>query len=208
MNYSIRITRSYTELESWVNGLDDIPFIVVYEHHDGARIHCHMLLKECPVKTTTLKARIVKAIGNVAKTDWSFITTYQGNPVDDKVITYFSKGILEPSFVKGFTRETIDILKGQWVVKATNPRGPSKSNKITYNDIVKLIIEEFETLPPTEHFQLLRQRVPRVVLRYLRKYEIVCGRYKARDLVDTVLIRMENRDFTESFESMCSFLTK
>ena len=208
MNYSIRITRSYTELESWINGLQDIPFIVVYEHRDGARIHCHMLLKECPVKTTTLKARIVKAIGNVAKTDWSFITTYQGNPVDDKVITYFSKGILEPLFVKGVTYDAIAILKGQWVVKATNPRGPSKKDEVTYNRIVDEIIEEYNTLLPTNNIMVLRRSVPGVVLRYLRKYKKVCGRYKARDLVDTVLTRMENPGYKESFEQMCEFLTK
>jgi len=166
-----------------------------------------MLLKECPVKTTTLKARIVKAIGAVVKTDWSFITEYQGTPVNDKVITYFSKGILEPSFVKGFTRDTIQQCKSEWVVRTTNPRSPStKTNKITYNDIVKLIMEDFDTTK--DIYGQTKRSVPRVVLSYLRKHEIVCGRYKARDIVDTVLMRMHNMEFESNFEQMCQFLTK
>jgi len=172
-------------------------------------------MKNCPVKTTTLKARINKVIGKVEKTDWSFITSHNGNPVDDKVITYFSKGVLEPSYLKGFTQEEIDGYKSEWVAMTANPRGSSpKTNKITYNDIVKEIIADM-TEQDNERRELGRIKnfityrdVPRMVLAKLRKYEIVCGRYKARDLVDTVMNRYEFSEFVESFEGMCSFLTK
>ena len=218
MNYSIRISREYSELESWIKGLNNVPYIVVYEHHDGARIHCHMLFKDCPVKTTTLKAQIVKAIGKVAKTDWSFITEYQGNPVDDKVIIYFSKGSLEPVFRKGFTQEAINDCKEQWVVKATNPRGPSpKNHKVTYNKIIEEIIAEYKEYETKDrvvtfdefghmHKSPKHLSIPVLVLKYLRRYDIVCGRYKMRDLVDTIHNRIEDTGFEKNFMQMCEFI--
>lgn len=202
-NHAIRITRSYAELETWLKGLHDVTQIVVYEHHDGARIHCHALFKGCLTIVNTLKARLTKLIGKVDKTDWSFPTTYKSNgieiPVNDGLITYMAKGHLEPSYNKGFTQELINEYKDKWVVKATNPRR-SSSKKVTYADIVDLSIEQYQS--STEHNFY---DVPNIVLGFLKQHRMVCGRYKTRDIIDTVYCWLNLGEYKTEVEALAKF---
>lgn len=203
-NHSVRITRSFAEIESWLKGLHDVTQIVVYEHHDGARIHCHALFKGCLTIVNTLKARLTKIIGKVDKTDWAFPTTYKHDgieiPVNDGLITYMYKGVNKHVFIKGFTQETIDEYENKWVVKATNPRR-SSSKKVTYADIVDITIAQYKSYNDDIHYT----DIPEMVLANLRQHRMVCGRYKTRDIIDTTWCWLGIGEYTKDVRKLAEF---
>jgi len=122
--YAIRLHYPYDRLTDFFNRFD---VVVVYQHdadEEVSRTHVHALL-EATISTDTMKNWVRKLVGHVEKTDWSFKTELQGQPVQDRFITYMSNGILEPKLVKGFTQEVIDNYKSQWIER-TEPAPDSK----------------------------------------------------------------------------------
>lgn len=206
-NHSVRITRPFKEIESWITGLHDVTQIVVYEHHDGARIHCHALFKSCLTIVNTLKARLTKLIGKVDKSDWAFPTTYTDKndnviPVNDGLITYMHKGTNAPVYIKGFTPDLIKEYEDKWVVTATNPRGSHrKSSKITYADIVDITIAQYKSYTDDIDYT----HVPSLVLQNLREKRMVCGRYKTRDIIDTVWCWLNIGEYSNNVRDLAEF---
>lgn len=132
------------------------------------------------------------------KEDWIFSSTYKENdtklPINDKLITYMSKGILLPSFVIGFTEDAIQQLTNQWVVYEVK-----KTIKPTYDALIKetIAIAPFGKVPPIEIFNNL--------ITVLNKHKIVCGRYKVRDMYDTIIRMNDPMGFTVNMSEMCKF---
>lgn len=123
----------------WSNVL--IPFfnsldrVAVYEHsadEQVSRTHIHALV-ETSVSTDTLKNRIEQHIGfRPSRSDWAF-STQVGKPkapVEDKFITYMSKGKLDPVFIKGFTQDECDRYKALWIEKSQSS-DPSKKQVVS-----------------------------------------------------------------------------
>jgi len=111
---AIRLTFPYDTIADVFKPFEHV---IVYEHEADAKVkrtHVHALV-ETDVSTDTLKYRIKKIVGFVPKTDWSFKTEMHGEPVHDKLITYMSKGKLEPKYQKGFTQEVVDKYKSEWI---------------------------------------------------------------------------------------------
>lgn len=122
MDLAIRLSRPWSEfvpvVESYANCCDSL---IIYEHmadEEINRTHIHMLMLKCNVSTDTLKNYIIKHLGKINKTDWSFKTSY-GKPaktVDKGFITYMSKGNLDPVYNKNIEIADIYELKASWVV--------------------------------------------------------------------------------------------
>ena len=114
MDYHIRLSKPFSILETFfVNLQSESDAVIVYEHgkdEEIHRTHVHALVKRCKVKTTTLKARLVKLTGAWDKSDWAFMKAH-----DDKLITYMTKGSLEPVLISGFLPDYINNLKLAWV---------------------------------------------------------------------------------------------
>lgn len=135
MKLAIRFSITWTDnLEEFFSSLDRA---VVYQHdadEEVSRTHIHALV-ETSVSTDTLKNRLTKIIGKrLPKTDWAFTQKIKHNPVEDRFITYMSKGKLEPVYIKGFTQDTCNKYKALWVVKSPPPVA-SKSSNVTSLDI-------------------------------------------------------------------------
>jgi len=203
MNYHIRLTQPYSILEVFFRHLQ-CESLVVYQHNaddEVKRTHVHALVKGSTVQATTMKARLTKLCGVWKKEDWAFTTSYVSGeerlPVDDKLITYMSKGILEPSLVVGFTDEFIEIMRSQWVAPKVK-----KATKSTYDDLVKEVL----TLTPfgtASEFEIINN-----VIAVCNKHNVVCGRYKIRDIYDTVLRRQNPLAFSSRIHDMCVFPIK
>lgn len=100
--------------------------LVVYEHEkddEVNRTHCHALVEvaneerirqvvsECNRENNTgLKGNSLYMLS----TEYSTKKRSKKVKVNDGLITYMTKGILEPKYTKGFTDERINQLRGEW----------------------------------------------------------------------------------------------
>jgi len=194
--YAIRITRTAAELAAlWERLGHDSIRIIAYEHNDGARPHVHVYLEGCTVSTDTLKNRIKKSLSvtTFAKSDWSF----KGADGDLKVITYMSKGILEPIHNKGFDPEEVRRLKGNWLNYATllktHPKKPVQP-KLNASELVDEIVKRFRAqerhVDSFDRVMDLAISIAHQVL-YVEANAVI-GRFKFRDYVDTVMARLSD----------------
>jgi len=202
MKYHIRLTKDYAILETFFRDLQ-CENMVVYEHaadDEIKRTHVHALITDPTSGTTTMKARLTKLFGVWKKEDWAFVTKYKSDekslPVDDKLITYMSKGCLEPSLVVGFTEEQITKYKDAWIEPETR-----KKVKPTYDAIVREVITM--TIGKQQPLVILNN-----VITVCNKHNVVCGRYKIRDIFDTVLRRTDRDGFINRMSDMCDFPVK
>jgi len=169
-------TKSFRVLEPFFRELQGS--MVVYEHTEGRRVHCHALVNGGP-NTTTMKARLVKLCGKWKKEDWAFMTKYRteegSRDVNDTLITYMSKGKLAPSYVVGYTEESIERFRSAWVEY-------EKPKKPTHADLCDEVIRRLGVqLHPHADTSILAE-----VVRVLQHHRMVVGRYKMRDMCDTV----------------------
>jgi len=202
MKYHVRLTKPFVILETFFRELQ-CENMVVYEHAEDEEIkrtHVHALITDPTSGTTTMKARLTKLCGVWKKEDWAFVTKYKSNdknlPVDDKLITYMSKGCLEPSLVVGFTEEQITKYKDAWIEPETR-----KKVKPTYDAITKEVLRM--TIGPQPAIVILNN-----VITVCNKYNVICGRYKIRDIFDSVYRRSNPTEFLSRMEDMCVFPVK
>jgi len=202
MNYHIRLTRPYAILEPFFRHLQ-CEQLVVYEHcadEEIKRTHVHALVKGLTIQVTTMKARLTKLCGVWKKGDWSFVTKYgkdeDRKDVNDDLITYMSKGLLDPQYVLGFKEEDILAFKTKWVDAVFK-----EVRKPTYDDLVKQVITM--SIGPISGTELLNN-----IIDVLNKHNVVCGRYKVRDIYDTVLRRTQKFSFINQMSEMLNFPVK
>jgi len=212
MNYAIRITNSYNELTQFVEQLVTCcDKLIIYEHRSN-RIHIHGLLINCKVSTDTLKNYVKRAlsVNTYPKTDWSFKTLYEGNPVDDKFIIYMSKGTIQPSYNRGFTDAEIEQYRSQWVDRPRKERSMTQY-KLKYENPKEAKVRQNEMM------EMIRQRCrqnqikhPRKVLEVIRdvvyrECKTVTGRYKIRDYYDYVMSEIEPDKWLDNMEKIISY---
>jgi len=199
MDYHIRLTKPYSILEVFFRNLQ-CDQLIVYQHNDGKRPHVHCLAKNVPIQVTTLKARLTKLCGTWAKEDWAFTTKYKAGdlmlPINDGLITYMSKGHYEPSLVVGFDEQKVAELTALWV-----ERERKKPKKPTYDTIIEQVIAM--AVGPITGAELLHN-----IVDVLNKHKVVCGRYKVRDIYDTILRRTYKYTFINQMTDMLDFPKK
>lgn len=198
MDLAVRISRSYEEVYDWVNDLT-ADKILVYQHDaddEVKRTHIHMLLIGSTLKPDALKARYKKLYGNIEAKDWSF----KKSDGDVKYITYMSKGIIPPSFSKGYTVSEIEEYTKQWV---------DKTNLKLENG--KFVRDINEPNQKTKH-QLLEQmrselcstNTTRDILKIIRKVlvqnKVIIGQYKMMDYYDSLMMYDRKEEWLEGME--------
>lgn len=130
MDLFCRITLPYDELEGFlVKFSSECDKLIVYQH-DGTRTHIHFYAVNCRIKTDAIKCRIKKhlQVTEFPKSNWSFKSAD-----DSKCITYMSKGILTPRYVKGFTDEEVLGYTQAWVEKPVLSVVDKKSTLTQYD---------------------------------------------------------------------------
>lgn len=143
--YAIRITASYDDLKGYVEKMAEVSDkLVVYEHTDVSRIHIHAYVENVTVSSDTLKNWVKKCLGVTAfpKSDWSFVTQLQGEEVKPSFITYMSKGVLRPRFIKGISAEDIEQYRLKWEERQ-KPRKEvvKKKETVTVYDMAEELYE-------------------------------------------------------------------
>lgn len=195
-----RITRPYALLSSIFEELES-DRVIVYEHEadeEVSRTHIHFLIDGCEVQILSLKNRIRKVLKEIDRSDWSFKT---GGTKE--FITYMSKGKLEPKYVRGYDNldYTIEELKAKWIdfkKQSIQTKLLSKNNnKKTYQDIVDKVIKtvsrsgkQIETINRTTV-----DLVTMILLQELNEHKILTGRFKIRDMLDTIFREVAEEDF-------------
>jgi len=178
---AIRVSRSFEELRSVIEKLD-ARRVVVYQHdsdEEVSRTHIHILVQDCNVEKLTFKRRIEALVGKVAASDWSFKAT------DDNVgkyITYMSKGVLQPVYQRGYTDDEVAKFRASWVTHEKSK--PDK--KATYDVVIQKIIESC-SFDDNDHITPASVKlVTDLLIKELNKHRMIVGRFKFRDMVDTV----------------------
>lgn len=212
MNIAFRITETFDNLRALCDLLQgNCSAVVIYEH-DATRVHIHGLIKECKVSSDTLKNYVKRSLGvtTFPKSDWSFKTLHEGEPVGDGFITYMSKGVLQPRFVYGYTDEQIEHYKLKWIPKETKRRSLTqykikvenpKEAKIRQNemmDMVKQRCKEKNISRPRDILEVIRDVV-------YRECKTVVGRYKIRDFYDYVTSDINEKAWLDNMEKLISY---
>lgn len=127
MSVAIRITRSVTDLlPLFTKLLDYSPHTryIAYQHDSDeqvSRTHTHILVTDTFPSVETIKNYLREIFPGITKSDYAFKTKYKPRnskvsvPVDEKFITYMSKGKFDCAISRGFTDEQIQRYKAQWV---------------------------------------------------------------------------------------------
>ena len=201
---AIRLSFPYDRLEMYFRKVKDACNRVVVYQHDATRVHVHALIVGCTVSTDTLKNWIRKEVGQVAKSDWSFVTAQ-----NEDFITYMSKGTLAPVFIYGYNDEVIESFKQKWVQREAKPKGlvqyrlrlenPTEQKK-RQSDMVQEIQLRYRALEDKEASALITLIRQVVVV----ENKTLLGRYKLRDYYDTVMLLEEPKTWNRQMELFCS----
>lgn len=199
--YAVRVTRPARELEAFFDKLQGVcDKLIVYEHN-ASRIHVHFLIVNCQVKTDTLKNWIRSCVGDVHRSDWSFLE----KDVDEKFITYMSKGKLDPVVVKGYDEKEVFEYRSAWVPKSKTVTLTQYTVKVEkpeervkrQRDLLQPVIDNIKNYNT-------QREVVRAILQVIRKERIVVGRFKIRDFYDYVMNQTGNSDWEFDIFSLCT----
>lgn len=210
---AFRISRSGDELAKVFDQmLQSCDKYIVYQHEaddEISRTHVHGLIEGCKVSTDTLKNWVKKALDVKAfpKTDWSFVTELQGKPVTEDFITYMSKGTLSP-IRSSWDEARVDELKNKWSDEYVT-RGMKRQFKIvqmltpqeakkTYNQMIDDIDGRIGDRDDDRH--ILEQ-----IVKYVNEKRLIIGRYKIRDMYDTIRCRRKPSTYVGDLMAMCGF---
>jgi len=197
---AVRVSRSFDELRTVFESLK-ANCVLVYEHEaddEVSRTHVHALVQKADVTVLAFKRRIEKAVGKVNRSDWAFKETDENVP---KYITYMSKGTLTPSYCRGgYNEQEIERFKSYWV----NPINETKPTAVTYKDIVAEVIAEV----PISELDFASEShvvvVTNILMKKLNQHRIVTGRFKIRDMLDTIFRMMTPQKFSACISKLFS----
>lgn len=230
MAHFVRISRDYNALAGLLEIVrNECDVLVVYEHEQDeevSRTHVHFYIEGFTLTIQALKDRVRKHLleDKFPKGDWSFKEKNKdGSSVNPQCITYMSKGDLTPKMVKGISREEIDAYTSQWVER---PKGTKYQTRLAFttretpaeakkrkNDLIKEMMLALEEFKQTKDFvndlgniyYYPSQSCLEVIVRVLNENNQVFGRYQVRDYYDTIMSRLNTKDFIGSLRSICTF---
>ena len=199
LSQAIRVSRSFEEMRPVFESLK-ARHVIVYEHvadEEVSRTHVHALVQNADITVLAFKRRIEKQLGKMERSDWSFKET-DGN--EAKYVTYMTKGELKPVYAVGYTDDEVEQFKSNWIV----PKQDVKTAAPSYKDIVAEVITE---VPISENDYQSESHVvvvTNILIKKLNQYRIVTGRFKIRDMLDTIFRTMTPEKFAGSIVRMYS----
>lgn len=124
-HWAVRISLPYERLEPIIEDyVTKMEGVLVYQHEEANRIHCHLLLYNTKVSKQRLKQiglAHLPGTGLERNALWSW--KQMGNEKTDveTYICYMSKGKLDPEFCLGFEWKEVERYKQRWVEPTTAP---------------------------------------------------------------------------------------
>lgn len=210
-NFAFRVSSSYDETKEHLAALYELCDKVAIYQHDAdeeiSRTHIHGLLMTCSRGEDTIRNKFFK--GKYDRSDYELKSKYtvkvgpmkvkKSYDVDEKYITYMSKGELDPMFFKGFTKEEIDDYKAQWknhkeVKEDTKDEDEKEKKPQTVYEICADILKtelpdpEFDERSSVQrHWRYDQDEIVSAILAYHNKKRRAICSYKVRDYYDCIL---------------------
>lgn len=130
-DYHIRLHMSYTDASnakviSYISDRSDE--FVVCQHDPGTetglRDHIHGYIRGCSVNRKTFNAQLTR-LGAPSGNEGRMLSETYGKkpnikPIDKGLITYISKGKLDPSYIKGVEISEFNFLRSNWIDYKSN----------------------------------------------------------------------------------------
>lgn len=218
-NFAFRVTSLYDVTVEHLAPLYELcEKVAVYEHSQAtktarSRTHIHGVLIGCKKGEDTLRNRFFK--GKYESADYELKTKYEVKvgimkvkrkyDVDEKYVTYMSKGVLDPMFFKGFTQEEIDAYKAQWI--AHTPEVVEVSDKPESKAKPKNMYEECQEIVaaklPSRHVPYMGgfthvavwdysdDEIVDAIVLWANEHHKAINQYKVRDYYDCILMRQK-----------------
>lgn len=115
-SYNVRISHPYDAISSWIAQLEAPQVLAVQHEADSEvfRTHTHILVIDSPVASLALKHKLKRMYPEISLTkgDWAFPELKDRD--FEHIATYYLKGTLEPSFVKGLSFDW-EVIRSRWV---------------------------------------------------------------------------------------------
>jgi hypothetical protein len=214
-NFAFRVTSSYDVTVEHLTPLYELCEKVAIYQHDAddeiERTHIHGLLIGCSKGEDTIRNRFFK--GKYQSADYELKTKYvvkegimqvkRTYDVDEKYIIYMSKGVLDPMFLKVFTKEETDAYKAQWKNHREKKEDPSERKKKKpinmfeacrqiVEDELKYKIDETQVRLPWRYSQ---QEVVEAIIDWSNKNGKPVVAYKCRDYYDCILQQYDPKQY-------------
>lgn len=204
----IRITRPYDEIKEWIQWIPATEKIAVQHDADEEvnRTHTHILVIGCTLQKQSIKTKLERMNGKFVKDDWAF-PEYENNK--DHVLTYMSKGKLDYDYLYGLEIDW-DAIKAKWVEPKKTQTQLNRVCEIIKLDKMKvkemidrinLLIEENNDKPSIDVYLSAIRQV------FIKENKCIIGRFKTRDLVDTLMAIHEPTEWKQSLKKFCEYRT-
>lgn len=214
---------------------DKIQKLVVYQHdadEEVSRTHCHLMIIGYTTSDETMKTQLTKVLGERLKgqKDWVWDPVVRS---ETDAITYMSKKDLQPMFVVGFDETLIAECSAKYRPKDEYVKSKEKTqfkivaekpevSKKRQNDLLdemttrlkNLRKNEIESFPivsalnarsDAEAFQWEQEKVLQIIIDVLNENRVIFGRYKVRDYYDTLMCRLDSKQFKNSMLGMVAY---
>jgi len=118
-HWAVRISLPYDRLSAVCEAYKDkMEGLLVYQHDEANRVHCHLLLYNCKITKQRLKQiGLLHLPGTELERNALWSWKQLGNTQLDveTYICYMSKGHIEPSYIQGFEWKDVERYRMKWV---------------------------------------------------------------------------------------------
>lgn len=187
--------------------------MAVYEHtpDQGCKeTHVHMIMLGCNVKAEALKRKYYKMYPEAKTADGNGLWSWENKdwPVPDiNFVTYMSKGVLAPKFVKNISPAELEELRGKWSEPTHQPSSQTiikvKEEKLTNYvimlKVVNLILAEHADKNEIQRKLILENLSDELWIKHIRKVliqnHVMKATYKVVDIYECCKMYYSPSDF-------------
>lgn len=216
-NYAPRISLSYHDVSGVIKlWAESCRQMVVYEHEADEEIkttHIHLIMIDCKCKSyDSLHQQFHKLIKTSLERNALWSWKHKDYPEPDlSFITYMSKGILEPVFVKDVADRQIKTYKSQWKHKKTTTESiiepisqivESKPKQMTKWELLTIMKHEYELYKQKHPDHYISKTIRnRIVCEVLKANKQVIGLYKAMDYSYALSLHYDTEMFLDAMDN-------
>lgn len=207
-SFNVRLSRPYDEIKSWVESLA-APRVLAVQHDaddEVSRTHTHILIVASPVEALALKHKLERMCGKFTKGDWAFPKLKDDD--FNHIAVYMSKGKHDYSMMKGFDFDW-DNIKSQWIEPTKTQTQLDKNGSVIKIDKMKQsqMIDRVNLLLKEDNDYSIDNMLDKIRKVFIKENQCIVGRYKTRDIVDTLMAINEPSEWKTSLKRICEYRT-